>query len=154
MSDTTYGTGSTHPNSNVVLLANETQTGSIITKTAVRNSKILTLGYSSVDTENGLVGLMSYNGAYAENKLGGTIEINSKNSIGIASMGVTSGSVVASEANNEGIINVNGANSVGIYNEGTFLNIFTGLHYLFKSELDETERFFNGWGHLSGFISF
>lgn len=24
-----------------------------------------------------------------------------------------------------------------IYNEGTFLNIFTGLHYLFKSELDE-----------------
>ena len=120
MSDTTYGTGSTHPNSNVVLLANETQTGSIITKTAVRNSKILTLGYSSVDTENGLVGLMSYNGAYAENKLGGTIEINSKNSIGIASMGVTSGSVVASEANNEGIINVNGANSVGIYNEGTF----------------------------------
>ena len=31
-----------------------------------------------------------------------------------------------------------------IYNEGTFLNIFTGLHYLFKSELDEAERFFNG----------
>ena len=118
ISDAIYGSGPTYPNSNVVLLANETQTGSITTKTSVKNSNTLTLG-ALIDEGNGLVGLMSYNGAYAENKSTGLMEINSKNSVGVASMGA-SGSIISSEANNEGTINIKGTNSVGIYNEGKF----------------------------------
>lgn len=59
------------------MLANETQIGSITTKTSVKNSNKLTLG-ALIDEGNGLVGLMSYNGAYAENKSTGLMEINSK----------------------------------------------------------------------------
>ncbi len=116
MKDSIYGlTSATHPNNNIVMLSNETQSTPVSTRTAVRNLGTINLG-TFFQQGNALVGLMSYNGGLAENK--STININSKNSVGIAS--VWRSSTNKGDGTNAGNINILGDNSVGIYNEGLF----------------------------------
>ena len=119
MLDNIYGVLTpTHANSNVVMLSNGTLGGT--TRTAVRNLGTINLGLTP-KTGNGLVGLMSYNGALAHN--GGSILVNTNNSIGIVSMGANSTltpATISSEATNTGDITVKGDKSVGVANYGTY----------------------------------
>ena len=107
--------------SNVVLLANETQTGEILNPTIVKNSAVINLGYgTTVDKQNGLVGLMANNEGKLQNNATAVINVNSKNSVGIAVMAIVNMGAMESTGVNLGKITVAGEASTGVYNAGKF----------------------------------
>ena len=107
--------------SNVALLANETQTGTITVPTIVKNSAVINLGYGATAmNQNGLIGLMANNGGKLQNNSAAIINVNSKNSVGIAVMGKVNPSDLESTGVNLGNVTVAGEASTGVYNAGEF----------------------------------